>query len=265
MPIRKFNFTNRIRIGRDCISIQLENERTSQYEFRAKLNLNNLDFPKDSEVFLEAYYQTEKKRFSFGSLGQLSQPSDRSLAEFASFANVNFRLLVVSPGEHNRSILGVADRLTPEYGVNGRTQGNGKLSILPVETSDEMSEAWRLDFSTDEPVLILNSRLFDIKQKLDTDPIFKLLILPQVIRFIVYRMIYIEHAQIDDEDSAYSNWFKFLLKQLKKGVKIPSTDVDSVDFDEELLDKWTNDVIDNFCDSLKLLENVNSVVLEVKK
>ena len=77
---------------------------------------------------------------------------------------------------------------------------------------------------------------------------------------IAHRMIYIDHAQIEDEEGTYSNWFKFLLKHSKKGGEIPEINVEADNFDQELVEKWIDEVIDNFCGAFNLLEDAASVL-----
>ena len=258
MSIRKINFTNRIRIERSHITLRTKYEGTSQYSFDATLDFNGLSFPVDAEVVLEAYYQTERKRFYFGTVGNIIQPKERSLVDFSSFSGINFRLLIISDHENRRRIIGVADRLTPEIGAQARSAGVNKISILPVEMSDSISEAWKISFDTEEqPVLILNSMLKDIRQRVETDAFTRFLILPHIIRVVVSRMVYVDHAQLDDEDGIYYNWSKFLLKH-GKGTEIPELDVKDPKFDADQIEKWVETMIENFCESFKLLNKANS-------
>ena len=69
--IRRFNYTDRLRIRRSDVRIVLRDEN-GKLEFDADLRaLADYDLPPDSLVFIEAYRQTNWMRFPFGQLGAI--------------------------------------------------------------------------------------------------------------------------------------------------------------------------------------------------
>lgn len=258
MTIRKLNFTNRIKIGREFISITTRDEGTPHYRFEADLNLASLNFPAEARVILEAYYQTERQRFDFGTVGRIIPPPDRSLTEFLSFSGVNFRLMVISVDTERRRIIGVADRLEPNKSGEKRG-GLHKSPILPVEVDGGMTEAWKLNFEHDQPILLLNRNLENIKKKVERDSNFRLLIFPQIIRQIIHRMIYVDNVQLEDEEGTYSKWIVFLERYAGPRENWPETNVkDSMNFDADRIEEWTDVVVEKVCSANQLLNKAIS-------
>lgn len=246
MTIRKLNYTSRKRIGHEFITIRIIDEGTPNYRFDANLKLETLNFPRDSQVILEAYYQTERKRFLFGEIGNLTQPQDCSLLEFLSFSGINFRLIVVSPESGRMKIIGAADRIEP-IKSGDKPGGSNQIPILPVEVDSVMNEAWKLGFKDDGPILFLNGRINKIKKRLVNDSIFALLIFPQILREIIYRMIFVDGVQIDDEDCPYKNWIAFLERYAGPATDWPEIDMKNKnDFDSDSVCNWADDVVENF-------------------
>src|SRR5258708_5063469 len=97
--IRRFNYTDRLRIRRSDIRIVLR-EKDGQLEFDADLrSLAEYDLPPDSFVFVEAYRQTNWMRFDFGQLGAISPDANRVLSQFDSADGILFRVKVTPNGD----------------------------------------------------------------------------------------------------------------------------------------------------------------------
>lgn len=255
LTIRKLNYTNRKRIGREHIIIKTLEEGSPNYSFDADLKLEHLNFPKAAQVIIEAYYQTERKRFNFGKIGMMLPPQDRSLYEFLSFSGINFRLIVVTTESGKMKIIGAADRLTPNRSGD-KIGGPHRDSILPVETDQTMKEVWRLNFENEQPVLTLNINFDKIKRRIEKDAMFRLLILPQVIRQVIFRMVYVDHYLMEDEESTYSKWITFLERYAGPKDEWPEMNMqNSSDFDPDRIDEWTNSVVEKFSSDNKLLDN----------
>lgn len=254
LTVRKFNFTDRNRINREMVKIKLKDEKSPNFKFDVKLSLDNLHVPKDSEVYLEAYYQTERKRFYLGMAGNVNIPEDRSLKEFASFNGINFRLLVVSAVK-SKKILAVADRLTPEKETD-RIGTSGIKPILPVELDDEIYEAWKVQHGGDGPVLHLNRRIYNIKGRLQEDHYMRLMILPSALRDILNRMIYVERLIVEDEEGPHFDWLSFCRMLMGSEQELPILDVEDEDFERIETDEWIDKVVNNFCRKTELLDYV---------
>lgn len=254
LTVRKFNFTDRNRINREMINIKLKNENSPNFTFDIKLGLDSLNVPYDSEVYLEVYYQTQKKRFSMGIAGNITIPEERSLKEFASFNGINFRLLVVSNSK-SRKILAVADRLTPDK-ETGPKGTSGRKPILPVELDDDIYEVWKIKHGEGNPVLLLNSRIYNIKGRLQDDPYMRLSVLPSALRDILNRIIYVEGLIVEDDDSPYSDWLSFCRMLMGSEQDLPILDVEDENFERNAADEWIDKVVNNFCRNAELLDYV---------
>ena len=97
--IRRFNYTDRLRIRRSDVRIVLR-EEDGKLEFDADLRaLADYDLPPDSLVFIEAYRQTNWMRFPFGQLGAILPGANRVLSQFDSPDGIQFRVKVTPNGD----------------------------------------------------------------------------------------------------------------------------------------------------------------------
>jgi hypothetical protein len=54
--IRRFNYTNRVKILRSRVDISLFKDNEGKY-FKAKVNLEGLNLPAEAKVYIEANYK----------------------------------------------------------------------------------------------------------------------------------------------------------------------------------------------------------------
>lgn len=94
MPIRRFNFTGRKRIGQHNVTIELhETGDGNPPTFSATLNLAELRLPEDAKVIIAANKGWGGMRFDWGTVGSPTPPADRSLTEVP--VNPYFRVTVL--------------------------------------------------------------------------------------------------------------------------------------------------------------------------
>ena len=94
--IRRFNYTNRIRILRKDVPIKLR-EEDGKIFFDADLSaLKEYDLPLESFVFVEAYRQTNWMRFKFGQVGAITPEKNRHLSQFETPEGILFRVKVTA-------------------------------------------------------------------------------------------------------------------------------------------------------------------------
>lgn len=192
-------------------------------------------------------------------------PQDRSLYEFLSFSGINFRLIVISSESGKMKIIGAADRLTPNRSGD-KLGGSRRSSILPVEMDQTMKEAWKLSFEKGEPVLMLNPNFDKIKKRMERDAMFRLLILPQVIRQVIFRMVYVDQYPIEDEEGIYSKWIVFLERYAGPKKEWPDMDIkNSSDFDPDSIDQWAESIVEKFSSDNKLLDKALLQEEEIRK
>jgi hypothetical protein len=203
--LRRLNYTNRLRIRREDIRIQLSNA-DGVLAFDADLSrIRNYDLPTQSLVFVEAYRQTNWMRFAFGRIGALLPPADRRLSQFDSAEGVRFRVKVV-PESDAHKLLAEADAiplLMPDEGTGDREP------LLPVKPAQLDGEVFRLDYSGDWPILLIHREAgaySDIGRSLP----FVSLVYPAVFREIMTRLLLVDkHFDDSSEDDWRSKWLRF--------------------------------------------------------
>ncbi len=241
--IRRFNYTNRKRIRRDHVSIRLQHRQGAPESFEADLQLTAYEFPVDSRVFVEAYRKVGCLRFPYGTVGQISPPSDRSLSQLPEPQSAQFRVKVVAPGSPHGKLIGVADKILPMAPED--LKGN-RMSLLPVRKARLGEEIWRIDYETGHFTLLVNERIEDhiafVQQ-----PEFQALAYPAVLRHIL-RLVLLdgEDVDLDDEEEggAAGRWLRF-------AISLPGTPTlpDSIDgsWSQEHREEWVDDATQAFC------------------
>ena len=235
--IRRFNYTNRIRINRKDIAIILR-QQNDDYWFDADLSkIREYEMSEDSLVYVEAYRQTNWRRFSYGRLSDLVPDNDRSLALFESPEGIRFRVKVTPPDDVHR-LLAEADEiplLRPEE------QQVDRKPLLPVKPERLESEIYRLDLSN-SPLLLINKDA-GIVADIAKSPEFEALVYPAILRQILTRIIVIE--KFDDETSSEdwrSQWLQFVRRF--PGIEaIPDTDA------VEECENWIDSAVSAFAKS----------------
>ncbi len=241
--IRKFNYTNRIRIKREDISIALEEQTNGEFWFVADVSeITEYGLPPESLVFLEAYRLANWMRFSFGRVGALAQPENRHLERFETPDGIKFRIKVTADGELHKII---AEANAIPLLLPGEEEG-AKDPLLPVMPSNELGEEiYRLDFSEDKATLLINSEVGYYKD-IGRSPAFISLVLPNIFREILTRIVIIEKSLNDDDMEDWRcRWIRFA-KQLK-GVGEPP----SLEEKEECSD-WIQNVVSAFAKGQKI-------------
>lgn len=238
---RRFNYTGRKKIPKDRISITLNKRGVTVESFNATLNFDRLELPENAKVVVEAYYRMDLKRFDFGTVKNISNP-DGSLEYLKSYAeNLRFRVTVVDPREN--VIAASAQRIRPKW--------EGKKPILDIRFDNIGQQAWRVDFLGDEgPVLVVNERIPTHVPR--SQPEFIVCVLPAVLREVLMYLIFIdgigdleETRDMEEPDMDWrKEWIEFA-KSFHEYVPILNKDLDR--FDPEEVEKWVDEVVEEFC------------------
>jgi len=233
--IRRLNFTGRRRIPRSAVLVRLLPGAQGIWTFDAKFTLDELSFPLESSVFVEAYNATSYMRFDFGTIGQPVTPEERSLTEITESPLPKFRLKVVDRSERHGQLLGVADRLVP---LRADETVEQQQSLLPVEFHDLGDRIWRLDLS-DWPVLQLNRRIADLSEIARSADWFLGLVYPEVVRRILYTAV-VELDQTDpdfDESEWTCLWLRYVCALPGVGAPPPGESEDARQRQREWIDE----------------------------
>jgi hypothetical protein len=245
MPVRTLNYTNRLRILREDARITIREEKGGTC-FDASLRLIDYKLPGDARVFVEAYRQTQYMRFYFGPVGAMHRPDDRRLSDFDFPEGIKFRVKVVTETDPRGLLLAEADQIRPRRPAE---TDEDKRPLLECQRSRDIgNEIWKLDFSTGDPVILVNADL-ENALALAEDSVFSALVAPSVLRTVFAKIL--DSTQGWDEEDLNdwrSQWIYFARNTLRMSAPPASTDKDKHD-------DWIDDAAKAFC------EKTNSVVL----
>ncbi len=177
------------------------------------------------------------QRWDFGTVAAITPPSDDERRMTDVPMGATFRIFVVATNGSGR-LLGHAPRIKPVMPLN---------SLLPLQEDDLGDEAWRVDFTqgVGNPVLLVNSAIPGISEIVRHDPEFRSLVMPEVFRIILMRMIFVEQANAEDEDGDWADWFAIARAYLPAGTppNLPKTgpvDTDNLDAAHEWIGAVVN-------------------------
>jgi hypothetical protein len=202
---RRFNSTGRLRIPRDLVALRVvEDPAGGPAHFTADLSgLNGLGLNPAARVIVEPYHRQSSMRFDFGSLAAPSTPSDTRLSEIDRGESVQFRVKVVDPDGRPGRLLALAARVRPL----DEDEAADRKSILPLESLDLGEAIWRVRVDEDEsPVLQINSRVPDLRARLDDDPVLRGAVFPMAIREVLRVIL---HSDVDPDLEWVRDWREF--------------------------------------------------------
>ena len=243
--IKRLNYTGRKTIPRAKFHITVLKTPEGR-EFEATLRFEDIGLPADALVFIEAYHKSDYMRFDFGTIGQQRPPTDRRLSVFYEGARLLFRIKVVSVGEAGGRIIAEADQIKPVSADDSRF----KDPLLPVRTVSGMEDQiWRLSWSAG-PVLELNNKEPEIKTLITADPRFKTLVIPQILRSVLIRILCSDmDGDIETEDGRMAaRWLEFA-DSIYSGQP-----PDMADRDYASIENWADAVVAAFCRRNRVLE-----------
>lgn len=238
--IRRLNYTNRKRIRRCDARITLR-YNDGHLSFDADLSqLAAYGLPAESLVFVEAYRQTSWMRFPFGTVGALRPPPDRDLTEFDSPEGILFRVKVTHAGDSHR-LLAEADQIPL---AKPDEEDTAMQPLLPVKAQSLGDEVFRLDFSGDRPLLLINKDLGNY-HAIAKHPAFAALVYPSVFREVLVRVLVVDkHKDDPSSDDWRSRWLEFA--KLFPGLgELPEGD------DVDALYDWIDKSVAEFAQKLR--------------
>ena len=231
----RLNFTGRRRISHNHVRITVTGIGGIE-TFSAELDLAGYDFPSDARVIVEAWRQLELLRFDFGTIGLPQTPASCRLSEFGTAAGLRFRVKVVSADAPRGRLLGVADRIHP---TDVQQESLLRVPLLVVRSRDLGREIWKLEFC-DEPVMVVNHRLARSKSLVQSTE-FQSLVLPEVLRSVLNRIILINEVRVLDEtDDWTARWLRF-------AISLPGVEPIPEEGGAEADLEWIDSVVGSFC------------------
>jgi hypothetical protein len=262
--IRKFNYTERIKIKRSDLLVSIDGSADIPHiEADIRIGPYQDRLPPEGKIYVEAYHRTKFARFSFGTVAVPTTPENRVLASFgaADFEDIRFRVKVVDESAKHGRILAVAEGISQ---VSEDKRKANRLSLLGVDKEDIGDRIWKLDLERgDMPWLVVNERITDPNRLLQSDVMFFCMVYPEIIRQVLtYVLINSDEdftdieIEADDEEVWQVRWLWF--GKILSGKKWPLKD------DGEVLSReWIEKCSDSFCRNHRVLQQV-SQLMEVK-
>jgi hypothetical protein len=205
--IRKLNASGRKKIPYSDARIRLHWDRDGRRFFDLHLQLDDLVLPANARVYVEAYHRAGFRRYDFGTVSNIDVAADRSLVGIIESATPIFRVKVVDQTDYPGRILASVDKIRPD--IEDPLPADGQLLLL-VEYDDLGSAIWQVDLDGDWPVLKLNHTVDEIRRGDGLDNRFLSLVVPEVLRQILYRiLIEDDHTDPACDDDWPSLWLKF--------------------------------------------------------
>lgn len=248
MTVRRYNFTGRLPIKHTDAAVTIHSSG-SAFWFSADIALGDYGLPDDARVFVDAYRQTKRVRFEFGTVKHFRQPPEderRLDGEFPSPDVVLFRVNAVDPASGR--ILAQADKINPNH-------GGGKESLLAVCPEDLEHACWKVNFATGgdgRPELQINKNIY-FGGRAASSPAFRALVYPAVLREILNHILRAEkHFHTDEDDDWRPLWLR--LAESKFGAGSPPL---PDEYEEDILsgkiDGWIDAAVAGYSRSVNAL------------
>lgn len=201
--LRRFNFTGRKRINKSSVNISLVEENQIYVTFNATIDLDSLNLSEDAKIFVDAYFRMmQSQRYSFGTVGRLTQPEDSSLGLLGYAQSLKFRVYVV---DKKGKIIALAEEISIKRDPDKKT-------LLPVDIRNLDNLLWNINTTGHQgaPVLELNERIDGIKNVAAFDPRFIHSVYPAVVREIMMHLAYKDKIDFSSPDFDWQqNWLTF--------------------------------------------------------
>jgi hypothetical protein len=223
----KSNPTSLLEIDKRRIEIVVSLIGQTKHFTLQKFDLNELGLSAANRVVCVARAGKTSQRVELGTVAAIRR-DNIALTDLDASEPLKFRILVHETGSPR--LLASAENLRPRNETESE-------SLLPMEPADLGQLLWKLDFTTEGPVLKFNSTVFPNAAGVENYLPFASLVLPEAVRRIV-QSIAEQPDVLDDETDPLSPWGNWLDSL---GIERPN------DLDDDGKDEWCNRVIENFC------------------
>jgi hypothetical protein len=258
VTVRRFNYTGRRKISARDVTVSLIQRDGTVPHFDAELRLSAYDLPGEAHVFVEAYHQTVRMPFAFGTIDNIRPPEDRRLTEFDEAPELaRFRVRVTDFGNVKGMLLAEVSGISPRSEDAAESE-----SLLELKPAPLGSVPYVVDFSGERVRLLINDAMPNWRA-FSESALFKSLAGPIVLREILNRILHVEHESDPDGSTWQNQWLK-LVTNLPGSPGPPPDVVDGESAEEKCdeIDDWVQDVVAAFSDQQRSLEKLRSVLSE---
>lgn len=252
---RTFNYTGRQRIDRNDVAVILSLS-DGAWKYDATLSLAEYKFPKNAEVWVEAYRQNLWMQWQWGTISAVRSPADRRLVEFEDPEGVQFRVRVVQPpGSEHHKLLGEADGIRFVKAGEADDRRRRLLVTIPDALDQQL---WKINFDADPPTLLVNQDAKPSWKTMAQSPQFEALVYPEVFRRLLIRIL-VQDKWTDEDDSGWqSDWMRFAIN-LGGAGSLPHPD------SKQEREEWIEEAVSSFCRKLQLQSSWNRIFDEDKR
>lgn len=241
---RRLNFTNRIKLDRSEVEIEIKSQEEAIPSFVARFNFKK-EYESDAKIYVEAYCGDTTQRFDFGTVGNPVSPESLALDGINLSGSTLFRVKVVDSKEKFSRLLALADKIRPSEPEDQVS----KNSLMTIKGRDLGQRIWAVEFTAgDNPVLLVNSRIPEVLHRINSDPLFIGMIIPQALKEVLLRIVIGDDEELDDSGSWQEHWTGFANRYAEE--EMPA--------DGDMTDKlnWVDSVVEEFCEQFQFCSQV---------
>lgn len=213
MPTR-LNYTHRRKLTLEKMSIRIYPAENQPATFDINLNLDDLQGDHDdAHVFVEAYRQSTRMRFDWGTVGSMAPPpiEERRLTEFEEWKHIRFRIKITDINHEVGKLIAWRNQIKPKGPED--EQDN---DLIYFENADLDGRVWDLRFDDDLGPVVLIDKKAGNRHDVGGNPKFQAAVYPEVMRRTLIQAFITDEENGDDEQHWSHAWLQgFLKPQLK--------------------------------------------------
>ena len=239
MTVQRMNFTKRSKLTHEQANVAIHpagNDKPATFETRLKLDKLPTTAG-DARVFVEAYHQTTRMRFDYGTVDAVREPPAeyRRLTEFPDWKDVMFRVKVTDVADRPGRLLAWAHRIKPK-GPDDQDEPD----LVRFKDAELRGRLWDLEFDDAGPVVVIERR--HGAQNVGRDDQFRAVAYPEIMRRSLERAFIEEKMPYPQEDHWSTTWVRDFVVA-KMGLKAtPALGTD----DEKAVRDWIQDAVELF-------------------
>lgn len=247
MSVKRINFTNRRKLTRDHANVvihpPLEGEGPATFDAQLDLALLRPDADA-ARVFVEAYHQTTRMRFDFGTVGAVIPPprEQRRLDEFDDWRDVLFRVKVTDVTDTRGRLIGLGDQIKP-----GNPEENPQLDLVRFKDADLFGLLWDMSFDDHGPVVLIERAAGGANTVGREEP-FRAAVYPELLRRTLQKALLEDAVPHDDEAHWFKEWYDGYLHPKLGLSPPPPPDSDGP------CREWIDDAVRRFAGHFRLAE-----------
>lgn len=240
MPVKRLNFTNRVKLTREQANILIY--PTEPATFEAVLDLSHLpEHAANARVFVEAYHRTTRMRFDFGTVRQITTPIDRQLLEFDDWKSISFRVKVTDMTESPGRIVAWANNIHPKS-----PDDQPENDLVRWKDAELDGRLWDMDFDEKGPYVLVEKQIGHAN--VGTDALFIATAYPEILRRTLQEALLNARVAEDDPEHWFSTWYTGYFGSRFHLPKVPDA------HDQEARRQWIENTVNAFARQFRIAD-----------